>query len=400
MTVLLRRPSSYLALPILLSCALTWLTFALPSGYLAGVALLAACAACTLLLDLVLGQRLPPPTALARQRYVGTREAWVALAFGYTVALFCLLDLALFPVPLLSDPSSYASLSPLRSHVRHLSNMSWILPCIGLLCARNKTVRAALVTLGFVFPVLVIDRNRIFAAVFSFAWLLWLRRDPARPLPWKTMLGLLVAGAGAFSVLGALRSGSLESVALPFSALYRAMPQGIKWLLLYIGAGPYNFGAMLDKGYVNASFLINQLVPQSGSIATAGTGIPLDAANINVGTEFFPFLLAWGAPGAVAALLALYALLLWSVRRLNRSRSVFHLLIFLRIGYACVMSPFAPQAFTWTNFGFIALCLGLHACSRLLPNRHAQGVMPTPADPARDTAPRVHPDPLDRVPTR
>ncbi|MCT9627656.1 hypothetical protein HWD94_21430, partial [Pseudarthrobacter equi] len=80
---------------------------------------------------------------------------------------------------------------------------------------------------------------------------------------------------------------------------------------LYIGAGPYNFGAMLAKDYVNASFLVNQLVPLSGSIATAGTGIPLDAPNINVGTEFFPFLLAGGAGAALAAMLALYAALLW-----------------------------------------------------------------------------------------
>lgn len=38
--------------------------------------------------------------------------------------------------------------------------------------------------------------------------------------------------------------------------------------------------------------------------------------------------MAWGAPGAVIALLALYAALLWSVRRLNASLSIFHVLIF------------------------------------------------------------------------
>ncbi|MGL6683052.1 hypothetical protein, partial [Xanthomonas hortorum] len=266
---------------------------------------------------------------------------------------------------------SYATLSPLRSHVRHISNMCWILPPIALLCVRHRGLRAAMVTVGFVFPIVVIDRNRIFAGLFSFVLVMLLRRDPARRLPWKTIGLLVLAGGGVFSILGALRSGSLATVALPFSALYRAMPQGVQWLLLYISAGPYNFGAILAKGYVNASFLVNQLVPFSGSIATAGTSVPLDAPNINVGTEFFPFLMAWGAPGAVIALLALYAGLVWSVRLLSSSLSIFHVLIFLRLAYACLMSPFAPQAFTWTNFGFIALCLVLHACTVLLPSRHA-----------------------------
>ncbi|TXD42176.1 hypothetical protein TR80_012965 [Xanthomonas campestris] len=368
---LLRRPATYLALPLLLSCALTLLTYTLPDGYLDGIALLVVAALVVLVLDGVLGTRLPGVQQFRLQRYAGTRESFLVMALAAGVAVFCLLDVALFPIPLFSDPSSYATLSPLRSHVRHISNMCWILPPVALLCVRHRGLRTAMVLVGFVFPIVVIDRNRIFAGLFSFVVVLLLRRDPARQLPWKRIALLVMAGGAVFSVLGALRSGSLATVALPFSAFYRAMPQGVQWLLLYISAGPYNFGAILAKGYVNASFLINQLVPLSGSIATAGTSIPLDAPNINVGTEFFPFLMAWGAPGAVIALLALYAALLWSVRRLNASLSIFHVLIFLRIAYACLMSPFAPQAFTWTNFAFIGLCLGLHACTLLLPNRRA-----------------------------
>ncbi|WP_115530195.1 hypothetical protein [Xanthomonas campestris] len=368
---LLRRPATYLALPLLLSCALTLLTYTLPDGYLDGIALLVVAALVVLVLDGVLGTRLPSVQQFRVQRYAGTRESFLVMALAAGVAVFCLLDVALFPIPLFSDPSSYATLSPLRSHVRHISNMCWILPPIALLCVRHRGLRTAMVLVGFVFPIVVIDRNRIFAGLFSFVVVLLLRRDPARQLPWKRIALLVMAGGAVFSVLGALRSGSLATVALPFSAFYRAMPQGVQWLLLYISAGPYNFGAILAKGYVNASFLVNQLVPLSGSIATAGTSIPLDAPNINVGTEFFPFLMAWGAPGAVIALLALYTALLWSVRRLNASLSIFHVLIFLRIAYACLMSPFAPQAFTWTNFAFIGLCLGLHACTLLLPNRRA-----------------------------
>ncbi|AEO41994.1 hypothetical protein ACWJKH_09680 [Xanthomonas axonopodis pv. cassiae] len=369
MSTLLRRPATYLAVPMLLSCALTWLTYALPDGYLEGIVLLALAAAATFALDTVLRTQVPSVERFRHYRYAGTRDAFLAMVLAAAVTVFCIADLVLFPIPLFSDPASYATLSPLRAHVRHISNMCWILPPIALLCVCHRGLRAAMVTLGFVFPIVVIDRNRIFAGLFSFVLVMLLRRDPARRLPWKTIGLLVLAGGGVFSILGALRSGSLATVALPFSAFYRAMPQGVQWLLLYISAGPYNFGAMLAKGYVNASFLINQLVPFSGSISTAGTSIPLDAPNINVGTEFFPFLMAWGAAGALLAMLALYAGLVWSVRRLNGSLSIFHVLIFLRMAYACLMSPFAPQAFTWTNFGFIALCLVLHACTVLLPNR-------------------------------
>ena len=385
MKALLRLPSSWLALPILLACGLTLLTYDLPVDYLPGLLLLAVMAAAIMLFDVQAGVRIPPPARFLARHYAGSREAFVALAFAGAVALFCLLDLTLFPIPLLDKPSAYASMAGGREHVRHVSDMCWALPPIGLLCARSRRLRIALIVTGFVFPVLVIDRNRLFATVFSFALVILLRRDESRPLPWKSVGLLGLAGISIFSILGMLRSGPLDHITLPFSAMYRAAPQGIKWLLLYGSAGPYNFSAMLAKDYLNSSFLIHQLVPMSGSVATAGTDIPLDASTINVGTEFFPFLLALGPFGAVAAMCALYGMLLWSVQRLQPAAPLFALLIFLRISYVCVMSPFAPQAFTWTNAGFIGLCLVMQVLAAWLPSRRTQAgtsqVLSPPSSP-------------------
>jgi hypothetical protein len=70
-------------------------------------------------------------------------------------------------------------------------------------------------------------------------------------------------------------------------------------------------------------------------------------------------------------MLALYAMLLWSVRRLRPTVPLFSLLIFLRVAYVAAMSPFAPQAFTWTNVGFIGICLCLPVVASWLPNRRA-----------------------------
>lgn len=369
MRALLRLPSAYLALPMLLTCGLTLLAYDLPAGYLDGIVLLAAVSLAIMLCDGWSGLRLPPLGQFRMRNYAGTRDAFVALAFAGVIVLFCGLDLVLFPIPLIDAPSSYAQMEGGRDHVRHISDMCWVLPPIGMLCTRQRWLRGALVFIGFVFPVLVIDRNRIFAALFATALILLFRRDEARPLPWKMVGSLAIIGAVVFSVLGVLRSGTLETVALPFSDTYRAMPVGVRWLLLYASAGPYNFASLLAKHYENSSFLINQLVPMAGSIATAGTGIPLDAENINVGSEFLPFLLALGPPGAVLAMIALYAMQRWSVRRLHPRVPLFSLLIFLRMAYVCLMAPFAPQAFTWTNAGFIVICLVLPFLASLLPSR-------------------------------
>jgi len=369
---LLRRPSTYLAFPILLSCGFSLLTYDLPVGYLEGILLLVSVALAIMLFDVLTGAWLPSIEQFRSREYAGTRDSFVALTFASAVVLFCVLDITFYPIPLFENPAAYAVMENGREHIRHVSDMCWTLAPIGLLCVKSKWLRNSLVIISFVFPVLVIDRNRIFATLFSFALVLVLRRDEAKPLPWKAIGFLAVVGGSVFSILGALRSGSLDAITLPFSAMYRAAPAGIQWLLLYISAGPYNFSAMLAKHYVNTSFLINQLVPMSGSVATAGTDIPLDASTINVGSEFFPFLLAFGPFGAVLSMFALYALLLWSTRRLFPKVSLFSLLIFLRVAYVGVMSPFAPQAFTWTNVGFIGLCLLMQVLASWLPDGTAR----------------------------
>lgn len=370
MTRFLRLPSTYIAWPLLLACGMTVLAYDLPAGYLQGMLLLVLAALGMLVFDAFSGIRLPPIARFRARDYTGSREALVALVFAAVVIVFCGLDLALFPVPLVDNPASYATMEPGREHVRHISSLCWTLPPIGLLCTRQRGLRNALIAVGLVFPVLVIDRNRIFAGLFSFALVILFRRDERRPLPWKSVGVIGVIGATVFSVLGAVRSGSLDNVNLPFSALYLASPQGIKWLVLYISAGPYNFASMVTKGYADTSILMAQLVPLlAPTTVSAAADIPFDATNINVGTEFLPFLLAFGPSGAVASMILLYALLVWSVRRLRASVSLFSLLIFLRVAYVCLMSPFAPQAFIWTNAVFIVLCLLMQLFAALLPSR-------------------------------
>jgi hypothetical protein len=382
---LLRRPASYIAYPLLLACAVTLATYRLPDGYGAGLALLCGSAVGMLLIDRWLVLPLPPTAWLLKRSYAGSREAFVALAFALVIVVFCVLDLAFFPIPLFEKPSGYAVMENGREHIRHISDMCWVLPPIGLLCTRKPWLRRLLVTVGLVFPILVIDRNRIFDALFALAMLMLMRREQGRALPWHGIVLVGLIGGTLFGVLGMLRSGSLASVALPVDELFRNAPGGVQWLLIYASAGPYNFASILAKGYHNSDFLLHQLVPGTGSIATLGTDIPLDASNINVGSEFFPFLMAWGPVGAVAAIFMLHAMMAWSTRRLRRGMRLFPLLIFLRMTYVCVMAPFAPQAFTWTNAGFVVLCLAMQLGASWLPNRRAAALAAPPLRPASES---------------
>jgi len=372
MKALIRFPSFYFSFPILLSCAVMFATFDPPSTYLAGVLLLVCIAFIAIGADIVLKIRLPEIYKFRELDFSGSREALVVLAFCYVIIIFCLIDITFFPIPLFGDPSTYATFDGGREHIRHISDMSWILPPVALLCLRNKVLRNLFIVTGFAFPIVVLDRNRLFAALFSFLLILIFRRKSNKRFPWKTVGFFGFSGAAGFSALGILRSGTLSYIFLPFSNFYIEAPLSIKWLLLYTSAGVYNFSAILAKEYQNSEFLLTQLLPFHSAVATAATDIPLDAKTINVGTEFFPFLMALGPLGVLLSALCLYIMLLWSVRLLRGRISIFSILIFLRLAYVCIMSPFAPQAFTWTNLGFLFLCLFLKILASILPVRKKQ----------------------------
>ncbi len=73
---LLRRPSTYLAVPILLSCGFSRLTYDLPAGYLEGLLLLASLALAVMLFDQLAGAWLPAFERFRSRRYAGTRESF------------------------------------------------------------------------------------------------------------------------------------------------------------------------------------------------------------------------------------------------------------------------------------------------------------------------------------
>lgn len=347
-------PSVFFSLPLLGSCLIALLTFELPRGYGVGISILMVVAALAIVFDALLGVRLPTRRTLQLVPFERSPECYWVRVLAWLVLLACVIDLTLFPLPLL-HPEIYANFDGGRSHVRHISNMCWVLPIVGLLCYPDKRIRFLFIAVGMAFPVLVLDRNRLFTSVYGLA--ITMVFFSKRQIPWKALIVSLLGALLLFAKLGQFRSGRLDWVALPFTEFYAAASPGFKWILLYIGAGIYNFSSIMAKGYIDSDFLINQLVPGVGGVETLGSTIPFDEPVINVGTEYFPFLMAWGAVGAVGAALFLYLSLVASVYLFRVRPNIISFLIFLRISYSCVMAGFAPQAYTWTNLGFIALCL-------------------------------------------
>jgi len=349
-----RSPAVFFSVPLFGSCLIALLTFELPSGYAVGISILMVVAALALVLDTILGIRLPSRKELQLIPFERSPECYWVKFLAWIILGACIVDLTLFPLPL-RNPEIYANFDGGRAHVRHISNMCWVLPIVGLLCYADKRMKFIFIAVGLAFPVLVLDRNRLFTSVYGLA--ITLIFFSKRQIPWKMLIVSLFGALLLFAKLGQFRSGRLDWVALPFSDFYSAASPGVKWILLYIGAGIYNFSSIMAKGYIDSDFLINQLVPGVGGVETLGSTIPFDEPVINVVTVYFPFLMAWGSLGAVGAALFLYLSLVASVYFFKKNPNIISFLIFLRISYSCVMAGFAPQAYTWTNLGFIALCV-------------------------------------------
>jgi len=365
---ILRFPSFYIAFPFFVSALFAVLIFEFPDGYIDGVYFLLTIVSLIVPMDVFIIRGGGTRKSLPKIGYFDNlRQKRIAVTLAAIVIFFCVIDLSFFKIPLFNDPTSYATFEGGRLHVRHISNMSWILPPIALICLKKGFWRKFLVLFGFIFPILVLDRNRLIATLASLIMVIIFRRKANSPLPWiRVGLSGIVCLAG-FSFLGTLRSGlsAFMGITLPFTSFFLESPLAVQWILLYGSAGIYNFSSIFAKDYKDMSFLINQIVPLYGSVETAGSGIPLDADVINIGTEFFPILMALGAVGVIFCLIILYLLLLWSFILVRRKRSIFAVLIFLRMSYVALMAPFAPQAFTWTNFDFIFLCIFLWALSSL-----------------------------------
>lgn len=302
----------------------------------------------------------------------------VLLLFCVVLLGFCVLDLKVNGLKIL-NPESYADLSSTGTHIRHISNMSWVFVVLAFF------IRARLPALfwlfcGFLFPVLFVDRNRLLQALFCYGFVKLYtstRAQRKRIITWLGVIALVVVAL--FLAVGIYRSGDAFIVESSGTALiegyfplrphFSLLPAPLQQLLLYIASPIFNFAGLITGNIREPSILIRQTLP---FLDTGSEAFELNFAvpRFNVGTEFLPFVLFGGYNavliGYVLQVLGCALALVLYVR----TRSVFFLLLLLRFFYCAFMMGFAPQFFTYTNYGFVLICVGLWLFSNGLRAAH------------------------------
>ncbi|WP_415062056.1 hypothetical protein [Bdellovibrio sp.] len=301
------------------------------------------------------------------------------------IFLFTLIDLYVHGIIILGDRTRYSIFNEYEARIRHISMLIWIFAPLSLIKIFPTWTRIGMFFWSIIFPVLVLDRNRLLMALFSvaivFFILNWTRVTPKAKKLIAASLALLCVGV--FSLVGEIRSGSngivstytdsrttqitlmgVKDVAaackvpeyLPVSQHVRDLPQSLQWLILYAASPIYNLAMQDTCAISDPSFLKAQVIPLWKRFNSTG-GPLLVSPRLNVGTEAMPFFLAFGALGVLVCIIAEYLILKLSAEALLRQKSLFSLLLFLRFSYCAVFFGFAPQFFLWTTLGFVLVIL-------------------------------------------
>lgn len=280
----------------------------------------------------------------------------------------------------LANPLTYAEFHGIGRYIRHVSSLCWALVPIAFIYCKSRKLRLALIVYAIVFPILIVDRNRLFMSFFSLVFCIALAPPDADAAPrakrkgrYNTLIIFLVL-ATIFSLLGVYRSGDsfivessgkvLASGSFPLRALFFELPVLMQQIVLYIAVPTFNFATMLFMGFRNKEFLQSQFSPFSRDDAYQFAPVMME--RFNVGTEFYPWLLYGGVPYVVFSVTVLVLSFFLAVRLLRHFPNVFSLLIFLKISYSVLFMGFAPQFFILLNLIFIVLMAALWTCSSVL----------------------------------
>lgn len=280
----------------------------------------------------------------------------------------------------LANPLTYAEFHGIGRYIRHISSLCWALVPIAFIFCKGRKLKIALIVYAIVFPILIVDRNRLFMSFYSLIFCIALAPRQANAAPrvkrsgrYNTLIILLVL-AGIFSLLGMFRSGdsfivptsgsTLVFEALPLRSVFFELPVLLQQIVLYIAVPTFNFATMVFVGFRNKEFLQSQFSPFSRDDAYQFAPVMME--RFNVGTEFFPWLLYGGVPWVVFSIAVLVLAFFLAVRLLRQFPNIFSLLIFLKISYSVLFMGFAPQFFILLNLIFILLMAVLWTCSSAL----------------------------------
>lgn len=304
--------------------------------------------------------------------------------YKQVIFLFCVLVVMLGPVDIymnglkIVDASSYATFYSGGRYIRHITNFCWILVPTSYLFVKSPFKKALLLTYAIVFPILIVDRNRLFMSFY--AWMLFFILDNRSFRARKGLRAIFFIASYVFifAVLGQYRSGAGFQIAssgsrllngmFPLSEAFLALPAMFKQIVLYVTTPIFNFATVASEGFNNPEFLLNQLSPFDREHLNPYPYAPVWVPRFNVGTEFYPFLLFGGLPIVFVVIAFLFFSFVGSIYLLKKSPNIFTFLIFIKISYCVLFMGFAPQFYLFYNVEFLLITLLLWAGAFLMKN--------------------------------
>lgn len=373
MIKLLNGQFVYFVAPLFVSVLLLIIFFNIPYTLMEGIVALFAPVFFLFLLGKLFFPSGIDVVSAVRDIRVRSWDKLLILLLAFIVLLAGPVDIFINGFKLL-NPSTYADIHGIGRYVRHFSSMCWILIPVAFLLIKRRWLKRILITYAFIFPILIIDRNRFFlsAFVFVFVYIIFYKKSNLFFKLFFLFSFLLIA----FSIVGYYRSGSSFEVLssgsillenhLPLKDVFLELPVFIQQIVLYITTPIFNFSTIYSESFINEAFLEKQLSPFSREYFESSVYAPILVSRYNVGTEFFPFLLYGGMQYVYVALLLMYLSFVMSMYYLRASKNIFALLIFLKITHTILFMGFAPQFFILLNAVFIMLMILLIILSTLL----------------------------------
>jgi len=310
----------------------------------------------------------------------GGKHVTMAKLICFIIVLSMPLDILVNGFKLL-DPLSYAEFHGYGRYIRHISSLCWILVPVAFVFVKRKGFRWMFVMAAIIFPILIIDRNRLFLAFYSIIFCI-VASMPATEhrLSKKTSIfyvfALIIVILMVFGLLGMFRSGDaflvdssgsvLEEGALPLNDLFFYLPDIFKQIVIYLTTPIFNFSTIVYYEFTNHEFLLSQLSPFDRDLFDTYPDAPVMVKRFNVGTEFYPWLLYGGLPLVALSYVFMALTFFCVVHIFKKYANIFTLLIFLKISYVVLFSGFAPQFYLLMNLIFIVTMLFLWFSSRLL----------------------------------
>ncbi|WP_149865231.1 hypothetical protein [Legionella saoudiensis] len=307
------------------------------------------------------------------------RHRFIALCFCALIVLCGPLDILINGFKLLR-PDTYADLHGVGRYIRHITILCWIFIPVAFVYLRSAGMKGIFIAYAILFPILIIDRNRLFISCWSLLFCIMLQyslTESARVRArYRACLFLIVLICSfIFAAVGFFRSGSAFVVpssgthliegAFPLSDYFMELPGFIQQIVLYITTPIFNFLTVDIQGFTNPEFLNSQLSPFSRDNYNLYPYAPIPVPRFNVGTEFYPFLLYSGLQLVALAFIGMLVSFYLAVYLFKKYPNIFTLIIFIKISYGMLFMGFAPQFYILLNLMFFLLMLLLWGFSEL-----------------------------------